>query len=540
MEMLNRNISRKDMLKMGLLATAAAALPLERSARTQLAITNRIPESQLPAPFQVPFGAPPVLKPLKRTATTDFYNIKMQARKVPILPGFPKTTIYGYNGITPGPTIRTMKGRPIVVRHINNLPRTSFDNYRTWTSVHLHGSASLPQFDGYASDITMPGQFKDYHYPNIQAARTLWYHDHGVHHTAQNAYMGLAAQYHLHDEEELKLPIPHGKYDLPLIIQDKIFATNGDFIFDDQGQSSIYGDVILVNGRPWPKMKVEPRKYRFRILDAAVSRSFRLALDTGDPFTVIATDAGLMPHPQQTTELRIGQAERYEIVIDFAKYKAGQKIILKNLGNPNNAPFASVENVMMFEVGDTVTDRTNNSIPDVLVTGAKDFYNPMKFTEADATGAAKLSLFRQGGQWTVNGQSWGDVIASDFKMTVANPKLDEVQIWTLENPAAGWFHPLHIHLIDGQILDRNGKPPFPWEKGPKDVFYLGENETVRVIMRFGPQHGRYMVHCHNLVHEDHDMMVQFNVGKAFSNRKDDRNDPILAAPAKTQRLMRPL
>lgn len=557
MDVLRQKLTRAEMLKLGLLGGAALLLPFERTARTKLAINNRIPESRLPKPFTVPFGVPPVLSPVRSDATTDYYNITMKQAKAQILPGFGPTTVYGYNGVTPGPTIQVMQGRKTVVRQINALPDVSFANYRTWTSVHLHGSDSLPQYDGYASDVTYPGEFKDYHYPNNQPARTLWYHDHGVHHTAENAYMGLAAQYHLHDDLELSLPIPKGywrdtnpsqptgrgqpgKYDAPLIIQDKIFAQNGDFIFDDQGHSSIYGDVLLVNGRPWPVMKVERRKYRFRVLDASVSRSYRLALSTGDPFTVIATDGGLMPAPQQTTQLRVGQAERYEIVIDFARYRVGQQIVLRNLSNPNNQDFASTRRIMRFDVVSEATDTANNEIPAALNPGTGEPYNPMQIPESASTGSRKLEVVRKNGQWTVNGKTWEDVVKSDFKFTVADCARDQVEVWELSNPSGGWFHPLHIHLIDFKILSRNGKPPFPYERGPKDVAYLGENETVRVLARFGPAAGRYMVHCHNLVHEDHDMMLQFNVGDVYQNRADDPNDPILAAPARPISEMTPL
>ena len=192
--------------------------------------------------------------------------------------------------------------------------------YTPYTSTHLHGSASLPEYDGYASDVTQPGQWKNYHYPNIQDARTLWYHDHGVGITAQNAYFGLAAQYHLHDDLERSLGLPGGAYDVPLILRDAMFAADGSLIFDDRNHSGLFGDVILVNGKPWPAMRVERRKYRFRMLNASVSRSFRLRLSTGEPFTMIASDGGLAPVPQQVADFRFGMAERYEMVIDFSKY----------------------------------------------------------------------------------------------------------------------------------------------------------------------------------------------------------------------------
>ncbi len=139
--------------------------------------------------------------------------------------------------------------------------------------------ASLPEYDGYAEDLTNPGQYKDYIYPNNRAA-TLWYHDHAIHKTARNVYMGLAGTYLVQDQLELDLPLPKGEYDVPLLIQDKQFSTSGKLIFDDQGQDSQFGDVILVNGVPFPKMQVANRKYRFRILNGSISRSYGLSLST--------------------------------------------------------------------------------------------------------------------------------------------------------------------------------------------------------------------------------------------------------------------
>jgi FtsP/CotA-like multicopper oxidase with cupredoxin domain len=501
-------MSRRDLLKLGLFASAALALPAERAARTALSQANRIPESRLPAPFTVPFTTPPVLAPVRSTAGTDFYEIVQRPASVEILPGL-KTGIWGYNGIMPGPTIVSRRGRQAVVRQVNALPPLHPTlRYRPWTSTHLHGSPSLPEYDGYASDITEPGSWKDYVYPNSQDARTLWYHDHGVQHTAPNINMGLCGLYQMHDDAELSLPIPHGRYDVPLVIQDALFESSGALIFDDHSESGFYGDVILVNGRPWPLMQVERRKYRFRILNASISRSYLLALDTGDPMTVIGTDGGLMPAPQQVGQLRQAMAERYEVVIDFAKYKPGQRIVLRNLGLPNNIDFATTGNVMAFQVAGDATDSSNNTIPDTLNPNAP----AMLLREGDARATRRLSFERNGGRWTINGMTWSDVVNSGYTAVLANPRLGDVEVWELENRSGGWFHPVHIHLVDFRVLDRDGSPPRPQEQGPKDVVYVGENELVRVLMRFGPHTGRYMIHCHNLVHEDHDMMGQFEVG----------------------------
>ena len=280
-----------------------------------------------------------------------------------ILPGV-QTPIFGYNGIAPGPTILARRGTPLNVAVSNELPAKHPNwGYEAWTSVHLHGSASKPQYDGYASDITRVGQTKTYQFPNNQESRTLWYHDHGVHHTAENAYMGLAAMYLMSDELEDRLPIPKGAYDLPMVIADKMFAANGSLMYDDEGHSGLYGDVMLVNGQPWPNLKVAKRKYRFRILNASLSRGLRLQLSNSAPMTVIATDGGLMPKPQTTVQLRVGMAERYEVVIDFAQYAPGTKIQLRNLGVPNSRDFDNTDKVMQFEVTADAFDAANNEVP---------------------------------------------------------------------------------------------------------------------------------------------------------------------------------
>jgi FtsP/CotA-like multicopper oxidase with cupredoxin domain len=500
------SISRRDVLKMGVLGGAAVLLPLERTVHAQSASTGRLAASRLPKPFTIPFFVPPVLTPYLMDSTTDYYKVYMRAALAEIIPGL-QTPVWGYNGIVPGPTVQVEQGRKTVMRHVNQLPGVHPTlRYTPWTSVHLHGSPSLPQFDGYASDITNPQQYKDYHYPNTPTARTLWYHDHGVHHTAENVQMGLAAQYHLHDPLERSLPIPHGEYDLPLTVSDAMFNPDGSLLFDNHDESGMYGDVILVNGRPWPVLQVKRRKYRFRVLNASVSRSYRFFLDSGEEFTVIGTDGGLMPAPVKVKDFRHGMAERYEVVIDFSKYPVGRRVVLGNKSPKNNVNYANVDKVMAFDVVGDDFDPANNTIPDLLNPG-----NPaMNLKLADAVKTRRLDLVRANGRWTINGHTWDDIVASGFTKIEADPRSGDVELWEIRNLSGGWFHPVHIHLIDFKVLDRNGKPPFAYETGPKDVVYVGENETVRVLARFEGR-GKYMIHCHNLVHEDHDMMTQFEV-----------------------------
>ena len=524
-------LSRRDICKLGLFGSAALMLPAERIARTQAALSDRIPASELPQPFSLPFRTPPVLAPERQTSGHDYYGMRQQVADVEILPGR-RTKVWGYNGITPGPTIVNQQGRAAVVQHINELPAVHPTlRYNVWTSTHLHGSASKPQYDGYASDITEPGFWKDYVYPNFQEARTLWYHDHGVHVTAPNVYMGLAAMHILHDAHELSLPIPHGRYDVPLVIRDAMFASSGELIYDDNSESGAFGDVILVNGTPWPAMPVERRKYRFRVLNAAVSRSLDLSLDTGEPMTVIGTEGGLMPHPVPVDHLLVGMAERYEVVIDFATYAPGQRVVMRNTSPNDNVDFETISNIMAFDVVGEPTDRSNNEIPVDL--------NPnqevMGLTEDMAVRTRRFEFERGGSQWTINDTTWSDVVNSDYELVLANPARNDVEIWELHNGSGGWFHPVHIHLVDFKILDRNGRPPEPWERGPKDTAYVGQNETVRVIMRFAHQEGKYMMHCHNLVHEDHGMMAQFQVGSTTPDNDPIEGDPGQKLPARPLR-----
>ena len=531
------NISRRDALKLGVLGSASLLLPFERRAFTAGGVqAERIAASKLPKPYTLPFAVPPVLQPIKRDETTDYYQLWQMEKPVEIIPGY-KTPIYGYNGITPGPTIVAQRGRPAVVQQINTLPQKHATlDYKPWTSTHLHGSASLPEYDGYASDVTQPGQWKNYVYPNIQDARTLWYHDHGVHHTAQNAYMGLAAMYILHDDAEQSLGLPRGAYDVPLILKDAMFGTDGSLIYDDHSESGLYGDVNLVNGVPWPVMKVERRKYRFRVLNACISRSFRLKLSTGEPITVIGTDGGLMPAPQNVANFRIGMAERYEIVIDFSKYAIGQRVNLVNASPPNNIDEQHTAKVMAFDVVAEPSSLDGNSVPSQLNTNQE----VMSLTAAKAVKRREFMFQRDPvdptkplgpGQWTIDGTTWEKVIESNYEYVIANPGYDDVEVWRLTNRSGGWFHPVHIHLVDFKVLSRNGKQPFDWEKGPKDVVYVGENESVDVVMRFTNQRGKYMIHCHNLVHEDHDMMGQFQVGPSSSEHHPVYADPARDLPA---------
>jgi spore coat protein A, manganese oxidase len=509
--------TRRKTLKLGLASGGALLLPslLQKRANSQDS-TWLSPPMQ---PFQRTFRVPPVLAPIgsdniagsngiQSFTGTDYYEVTIRRGSTEILPG-KLTEFWTYGGSAPGPTIRQRRDRQSVVRFINNMGNDN-NGVPIATSVHLHGMASLPQYDGWANDLTPTGYYKDYIYPNNRAA-TLWYHDHAVHVTSRNAYMGLAGMYQVQDDFELNLGLPSGAYDVPLVLSDKILNPDGSLYFNPEEVQNFWGDIILVNGVPWPKMTVERRKYRFRILNTGITRAYNLSLSNGAPITVIGTDAGLIAAPASTPNLVVGVAERYEIVIDFAQYPNGTSIVLQNGDLKNHQQYAQTNVIMRFDVtGQTAVKEA--ALPATL--------RPVQpIDPATAVRTREFVFERQNGLWTINGLTWDPARAD------ANPGLGDVEIWRLVNGGGGWNHPIHIHLIDFQLLSRSDGGVKNYERGWKDVTYLGEGQTIDVIMRFGPHNGKYMMHCHNLIHEDHDMMTNFQVGQGGP-------DPVTSAPAK--------
>ena len=534
-------LTRRDALKLGGLAAVGAAgvlVPLG-SAALQAKSVSTLPAALFPRRYVRDLIIPPVLEATEADGVTRYvpgpgrtryYDITAKAGTAELIPGV-RTPVGAYDGLVPGPIMSVDRGEPASVTMRNHLPSVNPMGGNYNLSTHLHGSESLPEYDGYAADVTRVGFKKTYQYPNSQPARTLWYHDHGQHHTAQNAYGGLAAQYHLHDEDERRL-LPQGRFDVPLTVTDAIFNVDGSLAYLDNSHSGLWGDVVLVNGRAWPRLRVQRRTYRFRILVASISRSFRWRLvgDPGVTMVVVATDGGLVPTGVPVTSFRHGPAERYEVIIDFSKAASTTtRVELVNLSNPNNIDYDFTGKVMAFDLtsepvlADPTAYRQYAGLPlvaspimDLAVTGR----------EQVVTMRIKKNVV---GTWTFGEQTWTDIVNSNYTKLLANPAVGETQIWEIENSSGGWFHPVHLHLVDFRILSRNGRPPFPHERGPKDVVYVGETETVRLLVTFdSPSHrgGRYMVHCHNLPHEDHDMMTQFAVGPVLV---DDPHHPVYAA-----------
>jgi FtsP/CotA-like multicopper oxidase with cupredoxin domain len=565
-------MNRRNAMKMGLFgagATAAGlALPLGESAST----ADWISTSARPGRFQRQLPVPQPITP--QMLTDDYgdflhYDITERAGFAQILDtNAPKTPILGYaagNGAptVPGPLIKVDVNTRVRLRVKNALPtkHPTFGFEGGETSVHLHGSASLPQYDGYADDLTPPGYYKDYWYSNAQGMRTLWYHDHRAHHTAENAYSGLAAQYHIQTPWE-KENLPQGRYDVPLTVTDAMFARDGKLAYMDRDHSGLFGDVILVNAVPWPWLKVERRFYRFRVLVATLSRSFTFSLvnlRTGAtlPVHVVATDGGPMV-PQQVTSWRHSTAERYEIMVDFAGCRLGDVVEMRNASNRNNVNYLHTGKVMQFRVAANATENRWNT---VVTPPASELSPLMDKTEDGSMRRRDIDLKHDDvtNEFSLNEMTWEDIRDANWNIFTddghGHPKVGDYEVWRIENDSGGWFHPMHIHLVDFKILSRSGGAGKvqPWERGPKDVVYVGEGERIELLVHYvmpkphypdgrstglagatGYLGGRYMIHCHNLPHEDHDMMGQFLVAASDGTvdlSTSHPNHPITAAPA---------
>jgi FtsP/CotA-like multicopper oxidase with cupredoxin domain len=485
-------------------------------------------DSPLARPFSVAMPIPPALTPVP-TPTSDQYDITEEASTAEIIPGI-TTPVWGYDGLVPGPTIMARKGRPALVTFRNRLPfgddanNIEFDPpldpkdhpfIPSSTVVHLHGINDEPVSDGYPELRRVPpGQpaapdhppnpsDQLHHYDNdqFQLPATLWYHDHSVHITSEHIYRGLAGFYIHTDEAEDALPLPkgYGVKDIPLLLKDvMIDPENGKLLYNNCSHHGAYGDVMTVNGKQQPRFEVGTAKYRFRTLDGSDARQYEVALRPADrlddpsadqPFVVLGSDHGLLAAPEPVKEFHITPSERVEFGVDFSKYPVGTRLVMVNeLVEPDKPWFP----LMAFDV--TRVEHDNSQ----FVGRPQDaLQSPVRTRE--------FHFNRQGGYFSINSRQF------DPNRDDALPVVNTAEDWILVNESGGWGHPIHIHLGRFKILSIDGRDPFPGEDGWKDTVWLGPNQTIRVRPEFANFTGRYVFHCHNGSHEDHDMMSQFNV-----------------------------
>lgn len=496
---------------------------------------------------------PDIAVPINRCDSSKdkyfFYHINMLEAKHKFHKFFPSTTIWGYNGTYPGPTFEVLKDVPVKVKWENNLPNRhllpvdhtlhgAMDTPDVRTVVHLHGANVAADSDGHPEAwFTNGNQFvgqkytkEVYEYTNHQAGATMWYHDHAIGITRLNVYAGLAGFYLIRDFLEERLNLPDGPYEIPIMIQDKSFNKDGSLFYPDNATppvdnpipstpSFFFGNTIVVNGKVWPYLKVEPRKYRFRILNASNLRPYELKLSNGEVFHQIGTDLGLLHHPVDIDTFILEPAERIDLIIDFSAYK-GQEIILQNIAQ--SPPSPGMELIMKFIVSNELKRPDTSTIPKELMPLHK--IEP-KLAIKERTMQLDETTDHYGRVLHLLNDSMWDAPATE------KPKLDTIEIWHLVNNF-NFAHPIHLHLVHFQILgrkeftaedfDENGNymfdikklnPPSKYENGPKDVVRTEPGQVTSIIMQFKDHCGDYVWHCHILEHEDYDMMRPLIVEK---------------------------
>jgi FtsP/CotA-like multicopper oxidase with cupredoxin domain len=506
-------------------------------------------------------------------------------------PGLPTQNplkVWTFNGTIPPKLLIGRYGEPILFRHHNLLPFDIKKNGgfgRHTISTHEHNGHHGAENDGFTGAFFFPGQFYDYHYPIVLAGlktmnttatdpraggpddnggiikvpgdwhetmSTHWFHDHMFSFTSQNVYKGNAGMFNIYsamdrgneeinDGVNLRLPSGTAKswgnldYDVNLMLADKAWDRDGQLFFDIFEDDGFLGDQITVNLAYKPYFEVERRKYRFRILNGAVARFFKIALSDGSPMMQIANDGNLLPKPVTLTQLdEQGIAERYDIVIDFSRYKVGDKVWMVNLVEHQNGKKPSkilsiaealsgksqdpgVGKFLEFRIARDPAKPDKSQVPSTLIPNPDLSKIPVVRERVfefgrDARQTSKDALMAGEGPWGITTDG-GLRLAANFGRVSAAPRYGTREIWHLKNDGGGWDHPIHIHFEEGQTLARDGKArnvPAA-ERGRKDVWRLRTSSDVTITLQFRDFAGMFMEHCHNTTHEDFAMLLRWDI-----------------------------
>lgn len=439
--------------------------------------------SELPAaapaavlPFSRPMPLPPVLSPVATSGGTDLYHLALRPTTVEILPGVPTEVLSYGRGFFGGPTIRTRAGRAAKVLLRNQIGAAA--------NVHLHGGHVPASSDGHPNDVVAPGAARLYHYPNRQVGSTLWYHDHSHHTEAEHVYRGMHGFYLIEDDDERRLGLPSGRFDVPIMLRDAKVDPAGALVLGPPADRP----TILANGVAQPHFAVAARKYRFRLLNCSTLRLFRLDLG-GAVLTQVGSDGGLLPAPVRRTQLTMDAGERVEVVVDFSAYPVGTQLVLSD---PAAGP------VLRFDVTRTATDGS-------LVPAALRPLPALPPSTVDRTVVLGVDLASSPPVGLVNGRPY-DPDRTDFRIVRGT-----TETWHVTNSDLSRPHTLHLHLVQFRVLSRNGGPPSPDDAGRKDTVQLPPGATVTVQATFDEYLGRYAFHCHMLEHSKIGMMAQMEI-----------------------------
>ncbi|WP_242695533.1 multicopper oxidase family protein [Halomontanus rarus] len=512
-------------------------------------------------------------EPDSRRWGVEHHEVEIQETTHSFHPDLPDTVIWGFDGQFPGPIIAGRRGRPLAVEVDNSqlpdehlfevderIDGTTTENYVGYdgevpevrNSTHFHGLNVPPESDGQADmwispdGVEGPRRARDVQVlPNRQSRLTSTYHDHTRGLTRLNNYAGLVGPYYIRSREEKRLNLPDGEYDIPLVLADRSFDEDGSLQYPKMFMANVSGDTATVNGAAWPSLEVEPRRYRFRIINASNARTYDLGLDNDDsvahgsvptihqisPGHGFLEEVVSIDHHGDLHSLVLAPFERADVIVDFSEY-AGETLTVTNDAEfpyaggmdhgDNTESHPQLPEIMQIQVADelerpdTSVDPTNLTLPERNGPDPDDAEVTREVTmEMDMDMDNGLMIH------TLNGKRWGDPV--DFQ-----PELGSTEIWELVNDDHH-THPIHLHLVEFEVIDRerhgdhgdtegedghdtdHSTGPLPNERGGKDVVRVNPGETVRIAVQFGDFPGTYPFHCHVLEHEEHDMMRPFEV-----------------------------
>ncbi|HEY6445309.1 MAG TPA: multicopper oxidase [Acidobacteriaceae bacterium] len=531
--------------------------------------TEALPQSHVPAPGQSWKNPPaldryidllprlPRLAPHRHRGASVEYRVRMTQFEKRLHSLLPPARLWGYEGQYPGPVIEAVRGTPVTVEWQNDLPPQHLfpiDPHihgamppapAVRTVPHLHGSRTTSESDGLPEHWFTPGHSVLYHYPNEQQAATLWYHDHALGITRLNVYAGLSGFYFLRDPFELSLNLPSGDYEVPLVLHDRTLDDAGQLVYAPTREDGtlapkglwapeFFGELPVVNGAIYPYLEVEPRAYRLRVLNAANSRFFHLCLNLAEhvtdvpslvSFHQIGSDGGFLSAPVEMKRLLLGPAERADLIVDFSSHPGRTLTLQNNAASPYpgwavlTAQHAPLNEIMQFRVTLPAAPKGSAfslpSLPpvsryaDSQVVTTRDF---VLTEQMDAHGNSLGVL--------INNRGYDDPVTE-------TPALGSLEKWRFINTTDD-AHPMHLHLVQFQILERQGfdtgaftrgslhligtpRPPAPSEAGWKDTAVVNPGDVLTILVRFEGYAGRYVFHCHMLEHEDNDMMRPYVV-----------------------------
>ena len=438
------------------------------------------------------------------------FNLTLQKGKTEFFDGVYTDTI-GINSPFLGSTLRASRGDTVQFNITNQLGETS--------TVHWHGMHIPASMDGGPHQAIADGETWRPEFEINQEATTTWYHSHTHHKTGDQVNRGHAGMFILDDDDsrELGLPTDYGVDDIPLIIQDRRFNSDGSLQYLTSMRDRMMGmkgDTILVNGTVKPFLNVERRLIRFRILNGSNARFYNFGFNDNRNFYQIASDGGFLEAPVRMDRLRLSPGERAEILVDFRNSNEcslqsypdtsagmGQRGASRR-GMFGGGRFAMQDNstINIIDFKPVATQIASHAIPAVL-------NSITRLSEADAQTTRSFTLSMHRMRFAINGKTM------DMNRIDEIIPLGATEIWEVSNQS-GMSHNFHVHDIQFQILSRNGQRPAANEQGWKDTIIVDPMETVKIIAQFtdfADENYPYMYHCHILEHEDQGMMGQFLV-----------------------------